>query len=77
MLRDIRKTIVCILITITVSGCAVVPESPWSGSEENSKALSKPTKTLLVLGGVLLVGAIVASQAENNIEDALRDTVRP
>lgn len=34
-------------------------------------------KAILTIGGIILLGAIIANEAEDGAKDALRDAIRP
>jgi hypothetical protein len=61
-------------LTLTVAGCATAP--PSETADPSAGANEKTTRALIAIGAALAVGAVLAKQAGNNVEDAVRDAAR-
>ena len=80
MMQVMKRITVGVCALATLAGCANV-QSAGPGNEEQvvveADSKSRTNKTLLTIGGILLLGAIIANEAGDNVEDAVRDAVRP
>lgn len=59
---------------VMLTACASVP-TQGTGNDAPAEN-TKPTQignTLLVIGGLVLLGAVIANEVDDNIEDAVRD----
>ena len=77
MTQLIKKTAVCLLVLATMAGCATVPDSVRDDEPVDTQTTSRATKTLITIGGILLLAAIVVNEAEDNVDDAIRNAARP
>lgn len=78
MMQIMKQLTISIFVLTTLAGCATVPSA---GTDKDEQAVVVPkshTKnTILTIGGILLLGAIIANEAENNVRDAVKDANRP
>ena len=78
MNQVIKKIAMSMYVLTTLAGCASV-QSAGLGNEEQVEieAKSRTKNTILTIGGILLLGAIIANEAEDGAKDAARDATRP
>ncbi len=57
---------------LLIDGSGEAQQSPSDIEDKRSAR-----KTILTIGGILLLGAILANEIEENVEDAIEDAVRP
>lgn len=80
MIEMLRKLTISLCALSVLSGCATVQSAgPGGDGHVDIEAHDKSRKKniLWTIGGVLLLGAIIVSEAENGAQDAVRDAVRP
>ena len=84
MLQGFTRVTVGLIVLGLLSGCASVPpvvvdeEAPMAFDDEPEKNTGNRTRnTLLTIGGILVLGAILANEIEDNTRDAVRDAARP
>lgn len=80
MIEMLRKLTISLCGLSMLSGCATVQSAgPGDEGRVDIQAHDKSRKKniLWTIGGVLLLGAIIVSEAENGAQDAVRDAVRP
>lgn len=74
MNKQIRKAILGLCIAVTLTGCATTPNAGYGNtqpSDERARIFSK--KSLWTVGGILLVGAILAHEGADGVRDSVRD----
>lgn len=72
MMKILKQFTIISCVLATMTGCAAVPSAAPNNDERSEAGTSSRLKnTLLAIGGVLIVGAIIANEAENNVEDAV------
>ena len=78
-MKQVMKQIAIGLCVLTaLVGCATVqPAVPDNEEWVDIEAKSRTKSTLLTIGGILLVGAIIVSEAEDGAKGAARDAARP
>lgn len=78
MMQIMKQLTLSIFVLTTLAGCATVPSA---GTDKDEQAVieskSRTKNTILTIGGILLLGAIVANEAEDSAKDAARDATRP
>lgn len=78
MIRMMKKIIVSLCVMATLTGCAAVPPTDPNNDPLVETATSSRTKnTLIVFGGILLLGAVISNEARDGATDAVRDAARP
>ena len=78
MKQVMKKITVSMCVLSTLAGCATVqPAGPDNEEQLEVEAKSRMKNTLLTIGGILILGAIVANEAEDGAKDAVRDAARP
>ena len=77
MTQLIKKIAVGVIMLATMTGCATVPDPAWDDQPADTETASRTKKTLITIGGILLLGVILANTAEDNVEDAVRDATGP
>ncbi len=76
----LKKIPLCLIVLSMLSGCANFGTTTLDNeSQINQVAEDKARKkrVLLTIGGIVLAGAIIAHEAQDGTQDALRDAVRP
>ena len=74
MMKVLKQLTIILCVLMTVTGCAAVPSAGPDNDERLETETSSRTKnTLLAIGGVLILGAIIANEAEDNVKDAVSD----
>lgn len=74
----LKKTTISLCIITMLSGCATVPSpDPVKDPPIETNRESRMKRTLLVIGGILLVGAVIANEIEDNTKDAIKDAASP
>jgi len=78
MMQMIKKATISLCVVATFAGCATVP-APGSADDGQVEieASSHRKNTLLTIGGILLLGAIIANEGADGARDAARDAARP
>lgn len=76
MMERIKKIGISLFVLATLAGCATVPEPVAEENSEDTQKSSGTTKTLLTIGGVLVLGAILIDAVDDNVEDAVRGATR-
>lgn len=80
MINLLKKLTVSLCVLATMSGCASMQyggTGTGAHLEEETRANSRTRNVILTIGGILLVGAILANEAGDNVKDAVRDAARP
>ena len=78
MMQVLKKFPISLCVQTTLSGCATVQTAgPDSEEQVETDARSRTKNTLLTIGGILFLGAIIANEAEDGAKDAVRDAARP
>ena len=80
MIEILKKLTISLFVLGNLSGCATVQPSGAHNEEYvdiDAETATRKRNTLLTIGGILLLGAIIANEAENNVEGAVRDAARP
>lgn len=78
MMQVIKQITISLCVLTTLTGCATVPTAgPDNEEQMETEARSRTKNTLLTIGGILLLGAIIANEAEDGAKDAARDATRP
>lgn len=77
MKQGMKQITVVVYALTTLAGCATVhPVDPSHEEQTEIEAKSRTRNTLLTIGGILLLGAIIVSEAEDGAKDAVRDATR-
>ena len=78
MMQVMKQLTIGIFVLTTLGGCATVPSA---GTDKDEQAVveskSRTKNTILTIGGILLLGAIIANEAQDSARDAVRDATRP
>lgn len=78
MMQIMKQLTISIFVLTTLAGCATAPSA---GPDKDEQAVIEPksrTKnTILAIGGILLLGAIIANEVEDSAKDAVKDATRP
>ena len=77
MTQLLKKIAISVLVMATMTGCATAPGPVWAEQPVDTETTSPTKKTLITIGGILLLGVILANVAEDNVEDAVRDAAGP
>ncbi|MDH3432446.1 MAG: hypothetical protein OEM60_01185 [Gammaproteobacteria bacterium] len=78
MKQVMKQITIGLYVLTTLAGCATVqPAGPDNEESVEIEAKSRTKSTLLTIGSILLVGAIIVSEAEDGAKDAVRDAARP
>ena len=78
MMQVMKQLTMTIFVSTTLAGCATVPSAGPDDSENVvNESKSRTMNTILTIGGILLLGAIIANEAEDGAKDAVRDATRP
>ena len=75
-----KKLLIAVCLLATLSGCVAGPAASPRDDEQvpidvNERAGAR--NIVITIGSILVLGAIIANEAGNNVEDALRDVGRP
>ena len=74
MKKIFSQLAVGLILLTTLAGCAAVPShGPDNEGQVEIGSESRTRNVLLTIGGVLLLGAIIANEANDNVRDAVRD----
>lgn len=74
MKKIFKQLAVGLILLTTLAGCAAVPSiGPDNEVQAEIGSTSRTKNVLLTIGGVLLVGAIIANEAGDNVRDGIRD----
>lgn len=74
MKKIFKQLAVGLILLTTLAGCAAVPPTgPDNEGQAEIGSTSRTKNVLLTIGGVLLVGAIIANEAGDNVRDGIRD----
>jgi len=77
MKQAVKQITVVVYLLTTLAGCATVhPAAPGQGGQAAIEDKSRSRNTLLTIGGILLLAAIIVSEAEDGARDAVRDAGR-
>ena len=78
-MKQVMKQITIGLFVLTmIAGCATVqPAGPDIEGQAETETRSRTKSVLLTIGSILVLGAIIVSEAENGAQDAVRDATRP
>ena len=72
------RTLTIAMLMLATSGCATAPLAASEQEMAEAEQGMPPTfKRALVIGGALLVGALLINEAEDNVEDAVRSVASP
>jgi uncharacterized protein YceK len=80
MIEMLRKLTISLCALSMLSGCATVQSAGPGGEgpvDIEAHDTSRKKNILWTIGGILLLGAIIVSEAEDGAQDAVRDAVRP
>ncbi len=77
MKQIIKKIAVDLIVLAMIAGCATAPHPVGGDKPADTENPSKVVKTMLTVGGLLLLTAIVVNEAEDNVEDAVRNAAAP
>ena len=77
MTQLIKKIAVTFLVLATMAGCATVPDPVRDDKPVDTETSSRAIKTLLAVGGLLLLGTVMANEIEDNVDDGIRNAARP
>ena len=78
MIEILKRLTISLCVLATLSGCATVQTAgPDNEEQVATEAGSRTKNTLLTIGGILLLGVIIANEAEDAATDAARDASRP
>ncbi len=82
MFQMLERLALVLYVLATLGACVTVPATDSQGepaSEERVETPDKPRtkRTMLAIGGALLLAAIIAHEAEDVAKDAVRDAVDP
>lgn len=74
MMQVMKQITISLCVLTTLTGCATIHSAGHNNEEQvETETKSRTKNTILAIGGVLLLGAIIANEAE----DAVRDATRP
>lgn len=73
----IKKIAIGLVVQATMVGCVAGPGLAHGDKAPDTETPSRTAKTLLMVGGLLLLSAIVVNEAESNVEDAVRNAASP
>ena len=77
MTQAIKKTAVSLVVLALMAGCATVPDPVRDDKPVDTETSSRATKTIVTIGGLLLLGAIIANEVENDVDKAIKNAARP
>ncbi len=77
MTKLIKKIAMSLFVLATMAGCATVPDPVRDDKPVDTETSSRATTTILTIGGIVLLVAILANEVENGVDDAIRDAARP
>ncbi len=71
MIEMLKKFTIGLCALAMLSGCATLPSGDPAEDE------SRTRNTILMISGILILGAVIANEIDDNVEDAIRDAARP
>lgn len=78
MMQVMKQLTTSIFVLTTLAGCATAPSAgPDNDEKVVIESKSRTMNTILTIGGILLLGAIIANEVEDGAEDAVRNATRP
>ncbi len=82
MIEVLKKLTAGVCALVMLSGCATLrsdhpadDEHLLIGGSGNNE--SRTRNTILVISGILILGAVIANEIDDNVDDAIRDAARP
>ena len=78
MSRSFKQLVVAACLLALASGCATAPStSPENAAVSPNNKDARTRNVLLAVGGLLVVGAILVNEAEDGVEQAVRQVTLP
>ena len=73
MMQMMKQITISLCVVATLAGCATVqPAGPDNDEQVEVETSSRTKNTILAIGGVLLLGAIIANEGADGARDAAR-----
>jgi len=80
MLEILQKVTAGLCVLATLSGCAAGP-TVGPGDDEHVlidvEDQPRSRNVVITIGAILLLGAVIANEVADNVDDAVRDAARP
>ncbi len=74
----LRKITITTLILITMTACTTLPPATQDHEKPAEVEASNRLKnTMLAIGGIIVLSAIIVHEAEDGVSDAVRQAGRP
>ena len=78
MMQVMKQTTISLCVLLILTGCATVQSAaPDNDERVETETSSRTKKTLLAIGGALILGAVIVNEAEDGAEEAVKDAARP
>lgn len=80
MTEILRKLTLSLCVLVMLSGCATGLSAGPGDDEHLLVDVEEQPRTrnvVITIGAILLLGAVIANEVEDNVEDAVRDAARP
>ena len=78
MKQLVRQLVIGICMLANASGCATAPANmPEHQVVETEQRMSPKLKRALIVGGALIVSALLVNEAQDNVQDAVRSVASP